>query len=75
MLSIRCYVVSSASRGKTELFTKSKQGSFFQEPPCVTNPFLSDHFLQRCLAQLLPNEVSVSLLVPYYILVSKIEGA
>lgn len=44
-------------KGIPEQFSGSKVGNFFQEAPVLTNPFKNDHFLQRCLKRLLPEDV------------------
>lgn len=49
--------MSTTEKGHPGQFARSKIGRFFQEPPVITNPFKSDHFLQRCLARILPKEV------------------
>lgn len=49
---------TASQKCEPESFSSSKLGNFFQEQPVISNPFLSDKFLQRCLRSLLPKNVS-----------------
>ncbi len=49
----------TSENGKPESFSKSRIGNFFQEQPAISNPFMSDTFLQRYMKTLLPENVSI----------------
>lgn len=51
----------TSENGKPESFSKSRIGNFFQEQPAISNPFMSDTFLQRYMKTLLPENVWMSI--------------